>query len=161
MAPNTQTQIAGPLRWPGLWAGNICSPRSLGLFKAVFLMRKGSPEARLLLLGFLPEGWCWILWSHLWLRGLTLLWGRLEKLRWVPDLEERGNLPEKQQQPSASRWLQAKEVTAQSRPGGQVELEQGGGGGGGSKPLGTYTVCSSPLLPTGLPLFGAIAQSSG
>lgn len=76
MATNTQGQKAGPLGRPGLWAGNICSLCSLGLLRTMFLMRKGFLEARLSLLGFLPEAWCWVLRSHLWLRGLMLLWGR-------------------------------------------------------------------------------------
>lgn len=76
MAPNTQEQIAGPLGWPGVWAGNLCSPCSLGLLGAMFLMREGSPEVRLFLLGFLPGGWSCVSWSHLWLTGLTQLWGR-------------------------------------------------------------------------------------
>lgn len=74
MAPNTHVQKAGPLGRPGLRAGDICGARSLGLLRAVFLMRKVFLEVRLLL-GFLSEGWCWVLWSHLWLRGEKLLWG--------------------------------------------------------------------------------------
>lgn len=73
MAPNTQGQIAGPLVWPGLRAGGICSPRSLGLLGTMFFMRKGFSEAGFFLLGFLPAGWGLVFHSHHWLLDLKLL----------------------------------------------------------------------------------------
>lgn len=72
MAPNAQVQKAGPLGWPGLWAGSIYNPCSPGLLRAMLLMRRGSLEVRLSLLGFLPDDWGWVLWSHFSLRALKL-----------------------------------------------------------------------------------------
>lgn len=80
----TNTQQAGPPGRPSLRAA-----RSLGLLRAEFLKRKDPLEAGLFFLGFPPEGHCWVLWSHLWLRSLQLLWGRREKLSQATNLEEK------------------------------------------------------------------------
>lgn len=73
MAPNTQGQIAGPFGRPGVRAGRTCSPCSLGLFGAMFFMRKGFSEAGLFLVGFLPAGGSQVFYSHIWLLDLKLL----------------------------------------------------------------------------------------
>ena len=82
MAPNAQGQIAGPLEQPGLRAGSTCRCPSLGLLGAMFLMRKGSYEAGLSLLGFLPAGWGQVFYSHLWLLDMKLLRARGETELW-------------------------------------------------------------------------------
>ena len=82
MAANTQGQKAGPLGRPGLRAGSTCSPCSLGLLEAVFLMRKGFSEAGLFLLAFLPADWGQVFYSHFWL--LDLLQGEIRETKSGP-----------------------------------------------------------------------------
>lgn len=76
MAAHTQGQKVGPLGRPGLWAGNMGGPCSLGFLGTVFLKRKGSLEARHFLLGFLLDNRSCVPSGHHRVKGLMLLWER-------------------------------------------------------------------------------------